>query len=103
MLLSKTFRQKEKGLPLNDEFLLNQLEELAGRLEIGIRYENLTAEETSSAGGLCCLKGKYILILHSQATVKEKVRIITGALRQFPIGEFYVKPVIRELLEGSKD
>ena len=88
---------------MNDDHLLNQLEELAGRLEIAIRYEPVNAEETSISGGLCRLKGKYVLIIHSQSTVKEKIRILVEALRQFPLNDIYVKPVIRELLEGSKE
>ena len=93
----------EKALALNDEYLLNQLEELAGRLEIAVRYENLNAEESTGAGGLCRLKGKYVLIIHSQAMVKEKVRILTEALKQFPINDLYVKPIIRRLLEGHQE
>ena len=88
---------------MDDEFLLNQLEELAGRLGIAVRYENLNSEESTGAGGLCRLKEKYVLIIHSQTTPKEKVRIITEALKRFPIGDFYVKPAIRELLEGCKE
>ena len=88
---------------MNDDLLINQLEELAGKLGIAIRYENLNAEESSGAGGLCRLKGNYVLILHSQAAAEEKVRIITEALRQFHLGDLYIKPAIRELLEGSKD
>ena len=93
----------ERALALDDELLLNQLEELAGRLEITVRYENLNAEESTGAGGLCRLKGKYVLIIHSQTTVKEKVRILTEALRQFPINDLYVKPIIRKLLEGNQE
>ena len=96
-------RDEIKGLALHDELLLNQLEELAGRLAIAIRYEPVNAEETSISGGLCRLKGKYVLIIHSQTTVKEKIRILIEALRQFPLNDVYVKPVIRELLEGSGD
>ncbi len=92
-----------KPLALDDELLLNQLEELAGRLEIAVRYENLNAEESTGAGGLCRLKGKYVLIIHSQTTAKEKVRIITEALKQFPINDLYVKPIIREWLEGDQE
>ncbi len=88
---------------MNDDFLLNQLEELAGRLEIAVRYENLNAEESTGAGGLCRLKGKYFLIIHSQTMAKEKVRILTEALRQFPINDLYVKPIIRKLLEGNQE
>lgn len=92
-----------KVLALDDEYLLNQLEELAGRLGIAIRYENLNAEESTGAGGLCRLKGKYVLIIHSQTTAKEKVRIITESLKQFPISDLYVKPIIRKLLEGHQE
>lgn len=88
---------------MNDDFLLNQLEELAGRLEIAVRYENLNAEESTGAGGLCRLKGKYVLIIHSQTAAKEKVRILTEALKQFPINDLYVKPIIRKLLEGNQE
>jgi hypothetical protein len=45
------------------------------------------------------LKRKYVLIIHSQATVEEKNRIILEALKPFPMGHLYVKPVIRDLLE----
>ena len=87
---------------MNNELLLNELETLAGKLGIAIRYENVNGEESSGSGGLCRLKGEYVLIIHTQATVQEKIRIILEAVKPFPIGDVYVKPVIRELLEGTK-
>jgi hypothetical protein len=87
---------------LKKELLLSQLEELAGKLGIAIRYENVTMEESSGSGGLCRLKGEYVLIIHSQAAAEEKIRILLEALKTFSIGDIYVKPVIRELLEGTK-
>ena len=87
---------------MEKELLLSQLEELAGKLGIAIRYENVTTEESSGSGGLCRLKGEYVLIIHSQAAVEEKIRILLKALKPFPIGDIYVKPVIRELLEDPK-
>lgn len=86
-----------------DDFILDQLEELAGRLEIAVRYENINLEETSSTGGLCRVKGKYVLIIHAQATGKEKIRILTEALRQFPLTDIYLKPNVRRLLEGFQE
>lgn len=88
---------------MDDEYLLNELEELAGRLGIEVRYENLNSEESTGAGGLCRLKGKYVLIIHAPSTAKERARIVTEALKQFPMEDLYVKPVIRELLEGYKE
>ena len=86
---------------MNDEALLNELEELAERMEIAVRYENITGEDSPGSGGLCRIQGQYVLIVHSRATVREKIRIITKALRQFDFSEIYVRPVLRELLERS--
>jgi hypothetical protein len=86
---------------LNDEALLEQLEELAERLAVAVRYENITGEDSPGSGGLCRIQSQYVLIVHSRATVREKIRIITKALRQFDFSEIYVRPVLRELLERS--
>jgi len=86
-----------------EEILLIQLEELADKLEISVRDENINIEESSTNGGLCRVDGKYILILHSRATVKEKIQVMIKALQQFDTSDIYVKPAIRELLEGHEE
>jgi hypothetical protein len=86
---------------MDEEVILSQLEELAEKLEILVRDENINIEESSSTGGLCRVEGKYILILNSKATVKEKIQVMITALKQFDLTDMYIKPVIRELLEGS--
>ena len=88
---------------MSDEFLLDQLEELANRLGIKVRYESITLEESSSVGGLCRLKGEYVLIIHARAPVKEKIQVMVEVLNRFPLGDIYIRPVIRELLGKSKD
>ncbi len=88
---------------LNDEVLLKQLQELAESLGRLVRYENITIEESSGRGGICCVQGKHVLIVHSQATVKEKIRVITKSLKRFDFGDIYVKPFLRVLLEGSQE
>ncbi|MGO9215900.1 MAG: hypothetical protein ACLP9S_18725 [Syntrophales bacterium] len=87
---------------MNEEILLSQLEELAEKLEILVRDENINIEESSSTGGLCCVEEKYIIILNSKSTVKEKIQVMIEALNQFNLHDIYIKPVIRELLEGYK-
>ncbi len=86
---------------MNEEVLLSHLEELSDKLEILVRDENINIEESSSTGGLCCVEGKYILILNSKSTAKEKIQVMINALNQFDLSDIYIKPVIRELLEGS--
>jgi hypothetical protein len=84
---------------LDDGVLINQLEELAGKLGIEIRYGNIPGEESHRMGGLCRVKGKYILIIHSRLTVKEKIGILTKTLKGFEMDDVFVIPVIRELLD----
>jgi hypothetical protein len=88
---------------VSDEVLLDQLEELANRLGINVRYEKVILEESSSAGGLCRWKGEYVLIIHAQAPLKEKIQVLTEVLKRFPLGDIYIRPVIREMLGESKD
>jgi hypothetical protein len=84
---------------MNEDVLLNQLEDLAEKLGILVRDENINIEESSSSGGLCRIEGEYVLILNSKATVKEKNQVMINALQQFDLSDIYIKPVIRELLE----
>ncbi|MFZ3057138.1 MAG: hypothetical protein WA098_10310 [Smithella sp.] len=88
---------------MNDEVILNYLEELADKLEILVRDENINIEESSSSGGLCRVEGKHVIILNSKAIVKEKIQVMITALRQFDLRDMYVKPAIRELLDGDKE
>ena len=87
---------------MNEEVLLNQLEDLAEKLGILVRDENINIEESLSTGGLCRIEGEYVLILNSKVTVKEKNQVMINALQQFDLSDIYIKPVIRELLEGHE-
>jgi hypothetical protein len=88
---------------LNDEIILDQLEELAGKIGITVRYENMNVEDAPGGGGLCRLKGEYVLIVHSRATLREKIRVVTRALRHFDLNGIYLIPILRELLEESEE
>jgi hypothetical protein len=86
------------GISMDDYTALSQLEGLADKLEIPIRYEKIE-DELTGMGGLCRIEGNYILIIHSKATVKEKIQILIEGLRRFDLGDIYVRPALRELLE----
>jgi hypothetical protein len=93
----------QRIFPLDDGALLNQLEELAGKIGIAIRYGNITGEDSHRTGGLCRVKGKYVLIIHSRLTVNEKIGIIIKTMKGFEMGDVYVIPIIRELLDKSRE
>ena len=86
---------------MDEETIIDQLEELAREFGIQIRYESIKQDEESIqvAGGLCLLKGEYILIINSKATTKDRIRALAEALRHFDLDQIYIRPVLRELLD----
>jgi hypothetical protein len=75
------------------------LEELAGRLGIPVRFENVKEGQLMSLGGLCTIKGKRIIIIHAKATKKSKVQTMVKILRTLDLDGVYIRPALRELLE----
>ena len=88
---------------MDDHAILNQLEELAGNLGIKIRYETLKREVSLQRGGLCRLKGEYLLFIDSKASTKEKIEGLARTLGRFDLDKVYVKPGLREFLDPYAD
>ena len=84
---------------MDDHAVLSQLEGLAEQLGIQIRYEKITEEELTSAGGLCRLKGESFIIVNYRATTKDKIQALVRALKNFDLDDVYIRPALRELLE----
>jgi hypothetical protein len=86
---------------MDENTILEQLEELAERFGVKIRYEAIKEDEDSIhvVGGLCLLRGEYVLIIDSRATVKDRVQTLATALKHFDLDQIYLRPVLRELLD----
>jgi hypothetical protein len=84
---------------MDDHTALSQLEGLAHMLGIQIRYEKIVEDELSSAGGLCRVKGEWVIIINSGAAINEKIQTLVKSLKNFDLNTIYVRPALRELLE----
>ena len=86
---------------MDEQFVFDQLEELAERFGIQIRYESMKRDEDSAKieGGLCRLKGKYVLIINSEARLRDKIKTLAEAIKHFDLDQVYIRPALRELLE----
>lgn len=87
---------------MNKKELLVQLEQLADRLGIEIRYERIKNPANITKGGLCKLKGKYIIIIDSKTSVSERVELISSILKRFNLKDIYILPALRRLLERDE-
>lgn len=86
---------------MDENTILDQLEELIERFGVRIRYEAIRQDDDSVhvKGGLCLLRGKYVLIINSKAAVADKIWALGMALKQFDHDQIYIRPVLRKLLE----
>ena len=87
---------------MDENTILDQLEELIEKFGVQIRHEAIKQDEDSVhvVGGLCLLKGEYVLIINSKAAVRDKIWVLGIAVKQFDHDQIYIRPVLRELLEG---
>ena len=86
---------------MDEDTIIEQLEELIERFDVHIRHEAIKQDEDSInvVGGLCLLKGEYVLIINSKATIEDKIRALGMALKQFDHEKIYMLPALRELLD----
>jgi len=87
---------------MDDYTTLMQLEELADKLGVPIRYDNIKPDEEESviSGGLCRVKGDLVIIINSKIATKNKIQALVEALKHFDLDGVYIRPALRELLEG---
>ncbi|NWG04616.1 MAG: hypothetical protein HXY44_17325 [Syntrophaceae bacterium] len=87
---------------MDENTMIEQLEGLIKGFGVNIRYEAIKQDEDSVKviGGLCLLKGAYVLIINSKAAIRDKIKALGMALKHFDHENIYMLPVLRELLDG---
>jgi hypothetical protein len=80
---------------MNSQEMLEQLEGLAQKLSVRIRYERCR-----SRGGLCRVKDDQMILVRKTLTIPEKVEVLGRALCRFSLEETYLMPEVRRFLEA---
>ncbi len=86
---------------MDESDIIEQLEELIRSFGVHIRREPIKQDEdlVKVAGGLCLLRGEYVLIINSKATTMDRIWTLATALKHFDLDRIYLRPVLRELLD----
>ena len=85
---------------MDNTAILGQLEAVAQTLGIQIRYECLEGEAAFSSGGLCRIRDKQVILVDERAPTGQKVHTLARVLRRFDLSQIYLRPALRDLLEG---
>jgi hypothetical protein len=80
--------------------MLRELERLARRMGIAVRFEAFDPRATRR-GGLCRLRGTPLVLVDAHATTLDKVGVLCEALARFDVEVLYVPPLLRARMHRS--
>jgi hypothetical protein len=86
---------------LPDSFLLQELERLAARLEIDVRYESLADDELTIHSGGCKVLDRKLIIIDKNQPIAERALLLARELSRYELEDFYLLPRVREFIQAS--
>ncbi len=81
---------------MTHEQILRELEELAKRSNVGIRYEKGDFE-----GGYCVLKAERMIVINRRLMLVRRASVLARGLAEVGVDSVYLKPAIREFIEDE--
>jgi hypothetical protein len=81
--------------------ILAELEKLANRLGVTVRFDAFDAK-SAAKGGLCRLRGSPFVVIDAGLPVMDKIGILSEALSTFDLEAIYLPPVLRTRLERRR-
>jgi hypothetical protein len=81
---------------MTHEQILRELEELAKKSNVGIRYEKGDFE-----GGYCVLKTERMIVINRRLMIARRASVLARGLAEVGVDSIYLKPAIREFIEDE--
>jgi hypothetical protein len=81
--------------------ILSELEKLAMRLGVHVRFDAFDAR-SSAKGGLCRLRGQPIIVLDAGLPVLDKIGVISEALARFDLEAIYLPAILRSRFDRER-
>ena len=75
--------------------LLSELEQLAQKAGIKVRYEKAEAR-----GGMCTFQGNPLIIIDRKAADDYKIAVIAENIKKMDLTDIYISPKMREVLDS---
>lgn len=81
---------------MTSEDIIKELEELASRNGIAIRYEKGDFD-----GGFCVLKAERLLMVNKKLSPARRASVLAQGIAEVGIEEIYLKPAVRAYIEDE--
>lgn len=83
------------------ESTLAELEGLADRIGVRVRYERLAQGPVRATHGTCRLREEDLVIIDSRMSPLERLSVLSRELRRFSFDDVFVPPALRDWLDGA--
>ena len=87
---------------MKSQHLYQELKNLAEKLGITVREQNLRQPGIKVRSGLCRVKGQWVFILDKHKNIHQKCRMLGTCLGSMPLDEIYLIPVVRDYIENHR-
>jgi hypothetical protein len=84
---------------MKPEQMTEALESAATELGVRVRYEALSAGGLAGGGGLCRVKGQWLVILDKKSSPAERAAMLADALANFDTDRVSLPPKAREAVD----
>jgi len=81
---------------MNTTTIIEELEDVAGRLGFEVRIE-----KGNFRGGRCIMGGEELIMLNKRHQPETQLVVMAEALRDAPLDTIYLKPAVRQALEDT--
>jgi hypothetical protein len=88
---------------MNDSVLLEHLEEIAGRLGVQLRYEDLGKGGIRTEGGFCRVCGKPMIFLNRRESRRKNIAVLAKSLKKLDLEGIFIPPAVRTMIENKSN
>jgi len=88
---------------MNESSLLAHLEDIATRLGVELRYENLGQIGLRIDGGYCKVAGKPMILVNRKDSLQRKIRVISRSLGKLNLEGIFIPPAVRRVIEAQNN
>lgn len=86
---------------MTESTILTHLEEIAARLGVQLRYDDLGRNGIRTEGGLCRVLGQPVIFLNRRDSTRRTILVLARSLRKLDLEGVFIPPAVRKIIESK--
>ncbi len=87
---------RRRAIDMTQQQIYDELKQVAAELDLSVRLELGNFE-----GGLCVLNSQRVILVNRRHDLARRIHVVACALNDAGLGDLFIKPVIRDLIEDE--